>query len=282
MPTAGSANGVRSFSTKSGAQTASLLTRTITSGFGAAAAPRFTARPKPRFSSLWTTVTRGKRVASSSAVPSLDALSTTTISTGTVWSSMLASASASRSRAFSVGMTTTARTRQGTIRECSASSCGPPIPSESAWPARESGTTGSRPSSPSASRDAGGAGRGGRGTLAYAFRAAGIRRLAPRDLEADVVVAQSLPLGLARASGGAGCDSSTTSTPRRSSRLRRISRASRPGGQRGIRYEEVVATTAGRAPSSGTRSSVRANGSAIIGWARSRRCGRLTPADVRR
>ena len=39
------------------AQTASLLTRMIASASPASAAPRFTARPKPRFSAFWTTVT---------------------------------------------------------------------------------------------------------------------------------------------------------------------------------------------------------------------------------
>ena len=50
MPTDGSANGVSSRATKSDAHTASLLIRMITSAFPASAAPRFTARPKPRFS----------------------------------------------------------------------------------------------------------------------------------------------------------------------------------------------------------------------------------------
>ena len=58
-----------------------------------------------------TTATCGKRAASISSVPSLDALSTTIVSTGTVWASMLATASASSPQAFNVGMTTTARMR---------------------------------------------------------------------------------------------------------------------------------------------------------------------------
>ena len=69
MPTDSSANGASRFATKSGAHTASLLTRTITSAAPASAAPRFTARPKPRFSAFRTTVTCGKRAASISSRP---------------------------------------------------------------------------------------------------------------------------------------------------------------------------------------------------------------------
>src|SRR5918996_546276 len=110
IPTHASSNGSQIRSTKPGSQTASLLTR-IRISVRASAAPRLTARPKPRFRSFRTRRTRGNSPATISAVPSPEPLSTTTTSGRTVCCSRLASASRSRSRASSVGMTTVEDTR---------------------------------------------------------------------------------------------------------------------------------------------------------------------------
>ena len=169
-------------------------------------------------------------------------------------------------------MTTTARTRQGTIRECAASSCGRPTRSGSAMagpghplsPARDRARRALR-------RDARRARETASPATPYAFRPARSVRSAA-DLEADVVVAQSLPLGLARGLRHAGSDSSSTSTSRPSSRRPPTSRTS-SGGPPDREASATRRSSRRRASRScsATRSSARASGSATTGSARSRR-----------
>ena len=210
---------------------------------------------------------------------SVEALSTTTTSTGTVWASRLATASASKPQAFHVGMTTTGRMRQGTIRECVASSCGPRIPSGSRWRAPGSATTVSRPSSPRGSTSRwwlpGPASRIRPMCSAPPSRC-GLRTIWRRMSSwrrACLSASSAASVGPARSS-------SSTSMRRRSSKLRRTSRKSE-----GIAHGRSATTRWLRPPvwrsCSGTRSSARASGSATTGWARSRRWAGCRPRCTR-
>ncbi len=109
IATVSSWSGSSSRSRKSGSQTTSLLISTTTS-VSAASTPRLMARPKPVFSGSRTKRVRGNRSASSSIVPSVEALSTTTTSCSTVWRPSPSSASASSRHPLKVGMTTVACT----------------------------------------------------------------------------------------------------------------------------------------------------------------------------
>ena len=128
---------------------------------------------------------------------------------------MLASASASRSRALKVGITTTARTRNGTIRECVVWSCGRRTLSEHRWPGP--GIRYHRLATELSKQfdvTLVGPGDEGVGSAPYAYRPAAEVKDAS-GLPADVVVAQRLPLALARACTVVAPGSSTTCTSRR-------------------------------------------------------------------
>ena len=90
------------------------------------------------------------------------------------------------------------------------------------------------------------------------------------DVEADVVVAQSLPLGLIRSLHRAGVrlvfDLYAPALVEAAANLAGEQSADRSDG---IRYEEVVAIDAGCTPARRRISSAPATGSAITGWERS-------------
>ena len=205
------------------------------------------------------------------------ALSTTTTSTGTVWASRLATASASSPQAFHVGMTTTGRMRQGTIRECVASSCGPPIPSGSRWRAPGSATTASRPSSPErfdVTLVAPGDGHRGCAVHVSSGRVRAVRARVWRRMSS-----------WRRACRSASSAASAGPVSRLVFDLYApalVEAAANIAEERAGSLTEASATRrSSRRPAwrscSETHSSARASGSATTGWARSRRSGRLSP-----